>query len=46
MIESHLEEGRQDIVPGQPLQARRVGDRRLHQHGADHSSAATTGQRS
>ena len=43
MIESHLEEGRQDLVPGVPLQARRVDHRRLHRLRADGAGAAGPG---
>ena len=35
MIESHLNAGRQDLVPGQPLRVRRVDHRRLHRLGRD-----------
>ena len=40
MIESHLEAGRQDLVPGVPLQARRVDHRRLHRLRPDRAGAA------
>jgi len=40
MIESHLNEGRQDIVDGKPLQHGVSGDRRMHQLGADRAGAA------
>jgi 3-deoxy-7-phosphoheptulonate synthase len=43
MIESHLEEGRQDLAPGQPLQARRFHHRCVHLVGADGAAAAGAG---
>jgi hypothetical protein len=43
MIESHLEEGRQDIVTGQPLKHGVSVTGRLHQPGADGAGAAGAG---
>ena len=40
MIESHLEAGRQDLVPGVPLEARRLDHRRLHRLRPDGAGAA------
>ncbi|KAI5935380.1 Plasma membrane calcium-transporting ATPase 2 [Manis javanica] len=46
MAESHLQEGRQDIVDGQPLAwLRHPGDRCLHQPGADRACAGAAGPR-
>jgi hypothetical protein len=42
MVESHLHEGRQDLVAGQPLR-RRVDHRRLHRLARHRAAAARPG---
>ena len=37
MIESHLNPGRQDLAPGEPLRVRRVDHRRVHRLGSARS---------
>ena len=42
MVESHLNPGRQDLVPGQPLAVRRVDHRRVHRLGRDGRACCTS----
>ncbi len=45
MIESHINPGRQDLVPGEPLQLRRLDHRRLHRLGRDAERARARSRR-